>query len=109
MVGDFSCLDHETNGDEQSQKLELDRTLSNNFRDQFSKMSFSQREIIKRQHKKGILVGRDNGAGAVRWKHATNKSADQLKVHQARQAGYVGLSSSEQRQRDETTICVTIV
>ncbi len=45
-------------------KLELDRTLSNNFRDQFSKMSFSQREIIKRQHKKGILVGRDNDNGA---------------------------------------------
>ncbi len=40
-------------------KLELDRSLSSNFRDQFSKMSFSQREIIKRQHKKGILVGLD--------------------------------------------------
>ena len=42
-------------------KLELDSSLSSNFWDQFSKMSFSQREIIKRQHKKGILVGQDNG------------------------------------------------
>lgn len=42
-------------------KLELDRSLSSNFRDQFSKMSFSQREIVKRQHKRGIFVGQDKG------------------------------------------------